>query len=66
MNLSLLGIFDKNEEVATAICKWLPIPGLDFYRALIFQVVSSCDKYSGITYLLTPWSRVLLEKLTGS
>jgi hypothetical protein len=48
MNLSLLGIFNDNEEVATAICEWLPIHGLDFYRSLIFQVVLSYDKYTGI------------------
>jgi len=48
MNLALLGILHDNEEVATAVCEWLPIQGFDFYRALIFQVVPSCDKYSKI------------------
>jgi len=36
----------SNEEVATAFCEWLPIQGLYFYLAFIFQVVPSCDKYS--------------------
>ena len=26
----------------------------------------ACQTSSALTYLLTPWSRVLLEKLTGS
>ena len=32
-------------------------------RTLVLQAV--CDNYKVVSYLLTPWCRVLLEKLTG-
>jgi len=35
------------------------------YALKVTVVVGACQGYI-ITYLLTPWSRVLLEKLTGS
>ena len=34
--------------------------------AVYRQWISQCILYNQLTYLLTPWSRVLLEKLSGS
>jgi hypothetical protein len=36
------------------------------WKSIMFLTFCSRNKEGKITYLLTPWSRVLLEKLTGS
>jgi len=32
---------------------------------IVNKILTMTNKYSKLTYLLTPWSRVLLEKLTS-